>query len=41
MLEILQFVMSDFWIFCGTVILLTITASGISSCINSIRGKGD
>lgn len=30
MLEILQFIFSDFWIFCGTVILIYVSGASVS-----------
>ena len=34
MLEILQFIMSDFWVFLGTVILLSIVTNGVAAILN-------
>lgn len=39
MLEILQFVMSDFWIFIGTAILVSIVTTGLASMIRAVWGK--
>lgn len=33
MLEVLQFIFSDFWIWLGTVVLLSIAAAGVSGLI--------
>ena len=38
MLEVLQFIFSDFWIWLGTVILLTALGSGMVGIILSVRG---
>ncbi len=38
MLEILQFIFSDFWYFVGTVILLGMLLGGIANVILAMRG---
>ncbi len=39
MLDILKFVLSDFWIFCGTVILIYVTGMSVSMIVEAARGK--
>jgi hypothetical protein len=38
MLEVLQFVMSNIWVFLGTVVLLGVVFDGIVSIIRALRG---
>lgn len=39
MLEVLKFVLSDFWVFCGTVILIYISGASIAMVFEAARGK--
>jgi hypothetical protein len=39
MLEILKFIVSDFWIFVGTVILISVACSGVAELIRATRGQ--
>lgn len=41
MLEVLQFVFSSFWVFLGTVILLSVLAKVIIGTIAIIAGRGN
>ena len=41
MLEILKFVLSDFWIFCGTVILIYVSGMSVSMIVAAAFGNGD
>ena len=38
MLEILQFIFSSFWIWLGSLAMLTVVAAGIGGTISKIRG---
>lgn len=39
MLEVLKFVLSDFWVFCGTVILIYISGESVSMIVSAASGK--
>lgn len=39
MLEVLKFIMSDFWIFIGTCILITCLANGLATIIKSFMNR--
>lgn len=39
MLEVLKFVLSDFWVFCGTVILIYISGESVSMIVAAAFGK--
>ena len=39
MLEMLQFILSDFWIFAGTVILIGAVGNAIAKIILACKGK--
>jgi len=39
MLELLQFIMSDIWIFVGTLVLLVVFFDGLTSVVRAARGQ--
>lgn len=41
MLEVLTFILSGFWIWLGTIILIAVIGSSASNIVRSIRGHND
>ena len=41
MFEILKFVLSDFWVFCGTVILIYVSGMSVSMIVSAAFGKSN
>lgn len=39
MLDVLKFVLSDFWIFCGTVVLIEVSGTAVAKILASAFGK--
>ena len=39
MLEILKFVLNDFWIFCGTVVLIYVSGESVAMIISAAFGR--
>jgi len=39
MLELLQFIVSDFWIFIATVVLISVITSGVADMIRAFRRR--
>lgn len=39
MLELLKFVLSDFWIFCGTVVLIYVSGESVAMVISAAFGR--
>ena len=38
MLEVLQFIFSGFWVFVGSLMLVSVTLQGLAAIISAIRG---
>lgn len=39
MLDVLKFVLSDFWIFCGTVVLIEVSGTAVAKILAATFGK--
>ena len=39
MLELLKFVLSDLWIFCGTVVLIYVSGESVAMVISAALGR--
>lgn len=39
MLEVMNFIFSSFWVWAGTVVLVTVVAHGVGVTIESLRGR--
>lgn len=37
MMEVLRFIFSDFWIWLGTLFLVTVIIYGLAACISAIK----